>query len=109
MPHASSFSAGLNTSSASPRYQSPVFLKTLIDTGRDQVAGRSQESRAHSIRRDPDTLDLSPMAHQLSTTRDHAPVRRELVDRVRDLISSGAYDTPDLLDHAADLLIDRVS
>lgn len=108
MPHSSSFSAGLDTSSTSTRRQGPVFLKSLIDTGRDQVAGRSQESRALPIRRDPDTLDLSPMAQQLSPSRDHTSIRRDLVDRVRDLISSGEYDSPDILDQAADLLIDRV-
>lgn len=47
------------------------------------------------------------MARYLSQLRDIDTYREELVDRVRDEISKGDYESPERLDGAIDALIEQ--
>ena len=42
--------------------------------------------------REPDTVDFSPQARNISSS--DAPIRQDLVQRVRDQIAAGTYETP---------------
>ena len=63
--------------------------------------------------RQPDTVELSPQARQMSQTTNTGSsepgVRTELVDRVRTQLHEGSYETDDKLDQALEAMIDRLS
>lgn len=59
---------------------------------------------ATSLRVQPDRVEFSDDALLLSKLHD-LPVRNELVERVRNDISAGAYETQDKIEAAADSLL----
>lgn len=63
-------------------------------------AGRSAEAALRS----PDQVELSPMAGYMSKLREN-PVRQELVDKVRDEIDRGVYESAEKLSSAVDEMI----
>jgi anti-sigma28 factor (negative regulator of flagellin synthesis) len=63
-------------------------------------AGRAAEAAS----RGADQVELSPMAGYMSKLRD-LPVRQELVDRVRDEIDRGVYESAEKLNAAVDEMI----
>lgn len=54
-----------------------------------------------------DHVDLSDRALLLSRLRELPDIRSDLVQRVRDAIGRGEYDSPDLVDTAIDRLIEE--
>ena len=62
--------------------------------------------------RQPDTVELSPAARQLTgaddTTAALSDERQALIDRVRGEIAAGSYETEDKLDRALEAMIDRI-
>ncbi len=59
------------------------------------------------ITRDPDWWSV-PAGSDSHLTRDDAPIRQTLVDRVRREIAAGTYDTPEKLDAALAELLRRL-
>ncbi len=55
-----------------------------------------------------DQLDLSREAQELSQTRQSGQIRHDLVNRVRQEIAAGVYDTDQKLDVALDRLLDEL-
>lgn len=55
-----------------------------------------------------DQLDLSREAQQLSQTRDTTAVRQDLVNRVKQEIATGVYDTDEKFEIALDRLLDEI-
>jgi|GEM_PF-998274 len=90
-----------DTSSISPIPSTPARrLKGGVKA--PTTAARANHS---AVARSADQVDLSPDAVQLSRHFDSPSVRRDLVDRVRREIDSGAYDTTDKLDQAVQSLV----
>ena len=83
-----------------------------------KAAGRAEESRASRIERGADTAEISDVALWFSTGRasgarassqaDAGRVRGGLVESIRQMIESGAYDTTERLDAAADAMIESL-
>jgi anti-sigma28 factor (negative regulator of flagellin synthesis) len=67
-------------------------------------ARHQQETQVPSVRRGNDEVEVSAVATYLSKLRQ-LPIRQDLVDRVREEIAQGTYDTSDRLDAALDELI----
>jgi negative regulator of flagellin synthesis FlgM len=56
-----------------------------------------------------DLLDISAAAEAAIKSVENGEIRSELVDRVRNEIAQGAYETPEKLDIALDRLLDELS
>lgn len=65
----------------------------------------SDSTATSPIRRGDDQVEVSQLATMLSKLRSLPPIRQELVDRVRDEISRGVYETPDKIDAAVNELV----
>jgi anti-sigma28 factor (negative regulator of flagellin synthesis) len=69
-------------------------------------AAATQRPQQEDIRsagpRGSDSADLSPVSKFLSELKTGAPVREELVARVKDEIEAGTYETPEKLDAVLD-------
>lgn len=63
--------------------------------------GRTPEIRT----RPSDTVDISELARRLAQRPTTDTLRPEVVERIRNEIESGEYDTPEKLDIALDRLI----
>jgi hypothetical protein len=61
------------------------------------------------IERPSDRVELSDRARLLSRLAGLPPVRQDLIDRVRDEIARGDYDTPGRLDLAIENLADDLN
>lgn len=73
---------------------------------RQAPASADQPGRAaHSPRREPDRVELSPAAQ---AGRDAGEIRAELVVRVREEIVRGVYESREKLDAAMDSLISEI-
>ncbi len=59
--------------------------------------------------RAPDTVNLSEQARYLDALRENADVRVDLVQRIREEIASGTYESFDKLDKAIDGLLDDLT
>jgi negative regulator of flagellin synthesis FlgM len=57
--------------------------------------------------RDADRVEVSPLANYLNLLREIEPYRPGLVERVREEIGAGSYDTPERIDLAVDTLFDE--
>lgn len=57
-----------------------------------------------SIRRGDDRVEISSVATYLSKLRE-MPLRQALIERVREEIARGTYDTPEKLDAALDAMM----
>jgi negative regulator of flagellin synthesis FlgM len=70
------------------------------------ASSASAAVRAHSngVRKE-DRVELSDHARLLDRLRSLPEVRQELVDRVRDEIASGKYESPEKLDEALQRLL----
>jgi hypothetical protein len=55
-----------------------------------------------------DQLDISREALELSQTRESAEIRQDLVNRVRQEIAAGVYDTDEKFEIALDRLLDSI-
>lgn len=91
MADISSISAGL----------SPATQAAAVAAGIGRTADRGAPA---SIARGGDQVELSQLASVLQRLRN-LPVREELVDRVRQEVAQGQYDTPEKLDAALDELL----
>lgn len=60
---------------------------------------------ASTVSRDPDRVELSDMAQLLSRLNELPDVRQDVVDRVREQIANGSYETPEKVDAALDELL----
>ena len=70
-----------------------------------QAPHRSGGARGPQAAPQPiDQLDISREAQELSQARQSAPIRQDLVDRVRAEIAAGVYDTEEKFDLALDRL-----
>jgi hypothetical protein len=65
----------------------------------------------------PDSVDTyesmkkpseSTMQTGSSSFRDQTPVRKEMVERARQLMAAGAYDSPDVIEKIIDRLMDTI-
>lgn len=62
--------------------------------------------RAAKARRGDDRVEVSDAARFLAKLNNMPEIRSELVDRVRNEIANGSYDTPEKFELALDGLID---
>lgn len=72
-------------------------------------AAASQAGGANRIAdRSADRVEISQLARELAQqeAKNEAPIRQDLVDRVRAEIAAGTYDTPERLNGAIDGLVD---
>lgn len=60
------------------------------------------------LRRGEDRLEISDFAVDRSRTTETAPLRRDLVDRVRSEIAAGTYETPEKIDLTIDALANNL-
>ncbi|CAG0964186.1 hypothetical protein PHYC_00892 [Phycisphaerales bacterium] len=77
-------------------------------TGASADRARRGEGEGPAIRRGHDRVELSDVATYLSKIRE-LPIRQDLVNRVRDEIARGVYDTPEKLDAALEDLLGDVT
>lgn len=77
---------------------SPATQAAAVAAGVGRLADRSAPA---SIARGGDQVELSLLASVVQRLQN-IPVRQELVDRVRQEIAQGQYDTPERLDAALD-------
>ncbi len=74
----------------------------LSGSGKADRATVASETSAPARR--ADALDLSPAA-QTRAKAEAQPVRQDLVDRIRDEIDAGTYETPSKINVAVDRLL----
>ncbi len=82
----------------------------LAPPGRDPVRLDASET-GHvngQAKTETDQLDLSELALLRSRLKDLPEVRAELIERARQGLTDGAYDTPEVLDKAIDGLLGEV-
>lgn len=71
------------------------------------VPNRTPPERSADSIRSADRVEISQLARELAEQdRGEAPIRQDLVDRVRAEIAAGTYDTPERLNGAIDGLVD---
>lgn len=70
----------------------------------DSTARGSMRGDEAPTRRSGDRAEISEMASYLNKLRALPAVRQDLVDRVRDKIAAGEYDTADKIEQALDEL-----
>ncbi len=56
-----------------------------------------------------DQLDISPAAQEAAQAVESGEIRLELVNRVRNEIAAGTYETSDKLDSALEQLLDDIA
>lgn len=81
----------MNPLSINPSYTSATSRVTTAPQRAGDDSSRSS-SGAQALR-ETDTVEFSPQARTISGS--DAPIRQDLVQRVRSEISAGTYDTPD--------------
>jgi len=77
---------------------------TLNSTDRIQ----RQSPKPDSPSREKDKAEISKTAQMLSKMADLPEVRQDLVDRVRNEINIGQYETPEKIDAALDSLLNSL-
>ncbi|MCC6950269.1 MAG: flagellar biosynthesis anti-sigma factor FlgM [Phycisphaerales bacterium] len=82
----------------------PIDRTRAIHPAAAAYARAGKEEAAPTIRRGTDHVEVSELATYLAKIRQ-LPIRQELVDRVRDEISRGEYDTPDRVEAAVEELL----
>ncbi len=88
---------------------SPIDAGSFARVEAAPGAGRGAEGRSVSpARRGEDRVEVSDVARLLSRLRELPAVRTELVDRVREEISQGRYETEEKLELAIDGLVEDV-
>ena len=70
----------------------------------DSTARGGPRADEPTTRRSTDRAEISEMASYLNKLRALPDVRQDLVDRVRDEIAAGGYDTADKVEQALDEL-----
>lgn len=84
--------------------QAPIVRDAVaIRRAGDQTLG-AESRTAQVVTRGADSVDISELARRLAQRPTSDTLRPELVDRVRNEIESGEYDTPEKLDIALDRL-----
>ncbi|MCC6284110.1 MAG: flagellar biosynthesis anti-sigma factor FlgM [Phycisphaerales bacterium] len=68
-----------------------------------------REHEPSTVVRGEDRVELSDKARYMQRLREVPPMRQELVDRVREEIAQGNYDTPEKFAQALDALLDDVA
>lgn len=98
-----STATGGQQASALPLIYSPSAGRATqgANTG-ERPAGREAEGRPS------DRVDISQRARLLSKLAALPPIRQDLVDRIRDQIAAGEYDTPDRFDAALQQLLEEL-
>ncbi|MCW5754877.1 MAG: flagellar biosynthesis anti-sigma factor FlgM [Phycisphaeraceae bacterium] len=86
---------------------SSTAASRLGPTGR--ITDREPADTPQRIARGEDRVDLSDVARYLQRTSEVPPMREELVNRIRQDIAAGTYDTADRLDQALDAMIDHLN
>lgn len=66
----------------------------------ESAASTRQEAKQSGVSRGEDRVELSSVAQYLQQLRDNGVLRVDLIDRVRQEIGEGRYDTPQRLDAA---------
>lgn len=61
------------------------------------------------VRRGDDRVDVSDVARMISRMNEMPSIRTELVERVRNEIENGTYETEDKIDLAIDAMFDEIS
>ena len=88
----------------------PGYGVDRLDTAHgvsDRSASRTPaQTQPTSPNRPSDRVELSDRARYLSKLSSLPEVRQDLVDRIRQEISSGQYETPEKLDDAISSLLD---
>ena len=56
-----------------------------------------------------DKVEVSEVARYMSKLREVPPVRRQLVDAIREQIARGTYENPEMIDAAVESLIEDLS
>ncbi len=67
---------------------------------------RAPASAAASVARGEDRVELSDKARYMQSLREVPAIRSELVNRVKQEIASGTYDTTERFNEAFDAMID---
>ncbi len=87
----------------------PINVSAFNQPGRTEGAARvyarnsgtrAGDQQPGTVQREPDRVEVSDVATYVSKLKQLPPVRQELVDRVRDEIARGVYETPDKIDGA---------
>lgn len=60
----------------------------------------SSHAQSRAQRRGADSVEVSDLAQSLARASNDAPIRQDLVDRVRSQIEAGTYVTPARIDDA---------
>lgn len=68
-------------------------------------AGSSESSRTPGRDRGEDRVEFSSHVQYLVELKKGGPVRMELVNRIREQIAEGTYETPEKLEQAIDELL----
>jgi negative regulator of flagellin synthesis FlgM len=56
-----------------------------------------------------DSVEISPAAAAASQVTEAGSVRQDLVNRIRNEIAAGTYETPDKLDGALNRMLDEIA
>ncbi|USN99893.1 MAG: flagellar biosynthesis anti-sigma factor FlgM [Phycisphaeraceae bacterium] len=78
-------------------------------TPNDQPSQRVDERRPGKPRRGDDRVEVSEAARYLARMNAMPEIRTDLVDRVKNEIKNGTYDTPERFNLAVDAMIDDLS
>lgn len=91
-------------------------MSDIRPIGRPAPGALSQPNRLNSAYQAPsppsrgrDEVELSQTARLLGKLHELPDIRPELVQRIRDEIAEGSYDTDEKLDAAVDKLIDELA
>jgi anti-sigma28 factor (negative regulator of flagellin synthesis) len=97
----------INFNTTGSSAQSPIVRETgRVGTPTATVRHPGEEDRVPEIRiRGTDSVNISELARRLAELPRSAPVRQDLVDRVRAEIEAGNYDTADKLEIATERLL----
>lgn len=77
----------------------PLSLRT------GERGSRSQVNASTPPTRDVDRIEISQRSQWLSKLKQLPDVRQDLVDRIKEEIAQGSYETPDKIEQAIDELL----
>lgn len=85
---------------------SPISRPNAAAVNGSAQAGNRVHGTAAAANRPADSVELSQAARYLSQLSENAPVREDLVARIRAQIANGTYETDDKINAALDAMTD---
>lgn len=76
--------------------------------GRNTPASQGAATAPDSVEISPEAQEAARLAEAAEGRAADAPIRNELVARIRSEIADGSYETPEKIDAALDRLLDEI-